>query len=227
MTEAGITKVTVRTYGGTALCDWLPAMRADAATLHPAAVVIEFSGNAFTPCMHDVQGQALSGAGYYAKYASDALAAILTFAADDTKVYFAGAPIPLSAVLIHEPNANRLNELYASLADISNVHYIDAGASVLNHGQWTETLPCLPDESCTGGTNAEGMGVNVVRAPDGRHFCPEEPPAVQGVTASCGVWDSGAFRYATAMAGPVIADLVSESARDSGSPVFTPIDAHP
>ena len=43
--------VKTRTFGGTAICDFLEQMRADASELEPDAVVIEFSGNALTPCV--------------------------------------------------------------------------------------------------------------------------------------------------------------------------------
>ena len=51
-------------------------------------------------------------------------------------------------------------------------HFVDAGAAVLDHGRWTDRLPCLPVEPCEGGTDAAGRHVNVVRSPDGTHFCP-------------------------------------------------------
>ena len=59
---AGRTDVQVhtRTLGGTAICDWLDVMRADAVELAPGAVVIEFSGNALTPCMQDAHGEPLT-----------------------------------------------------------------------------------------------------------------------------------------------------------------------
>src|SRR5262245_46354365 len=41
-------EVITRTFGGTAICDWLDTMRADAVELAPGAVVVEFSGNALT-----------------------------------------------------------------------------------------------------------------------------------------------------------------------------------
>src|SRR5690348_11833848 len=41
----GITDVQTKTFGGMALCDYLDAMREDAAVLHPTTVVIEFIGN--------------------------------------------------------------------------------------------------------------------------------------------------------------------------------------
>ena len=78
---------------------------------------------------------------------------------------------------------------------------------MLRDGRWTETLPCLPTEPCTGGRDASGTPVNVVRAPDGAHFCPGAPAAVRGVTAACPVWSSGAWRFGNAMAAPVVAEL--------------------
>ena len=48
------------------------------------------------------------------------------------------------------------------------------------------------------------------RAPDGAHFCPGAPDAVRGVTSGCPVWSSGAFRFGTAMATPVLQALVAD-----------------
>ena len=69
------------------------------------------------------------------------------------------------------------------------------------------SMPCLPTEPCTGGYDATGTPVNVVRAPDGGHFCAGAPAAVHGVTAACPVWSSGAWRFGNAMAAPVIQQL--------------------
>ena len=55
------------TFGGTAICDFLDLMRTDALRLQPGAVVVEFSGNAFTACMMDAAGQPLAGAAYEAR----------------------------------------------------------------------------------------------------------------------------------------------------------------
>jgi hypothetical protein len=101
-----------------------------------------------------------------------------------------------------------LNALYQELAARHpSARYIEAGASVLDHGRWTKTLPCLPDEPCTGGTDHRGRAVNVVRAPDGTHFCPDGPAAEFGVTKPCEVWSSGAFRYGTAISTAIAADF--------------------
>jgi hypothetical protein len=213
LARAGLTEVTTRTFGGTAICDWTAQMRLDAATLRPDAVVVEFSGNALTPCMRGAGGTALSGSEYFRKYATDAAAVLQIFTPGRTLVFFVGTPIGLSAERVHNPTNAILHSLYASVAE-SNPYgrYVDAGASVLLNGRWTETLPCLPAEPCTGGRDASGTPVNVVRAPDGAHFCPGAPAAVRGVTGACRVWSSGAWRFGNAMAAPVAADLTELSA---------------
>ena len=204
---AGIADVHTRTFGGTALCDWLAAMREDADALHPRAVVIEFSGNALTPCMHDANSAPLTGDAYYAKYLEGATEALAIFSRSGTRVYFVGAPLTRRAAESGARAAGRLNALYAALGSARFVRYVDAGAAVLDHGAWTSVLPCLSDEPCTGGTDATGTRVNVVRAADGTHFCPAPPTPDAAATGDCPVWSSGAFRFGTAIAQPVIRDL--------------------
>jgi hypothetical protein len=220
LAHSGITHVTTRAYGGTAICDWIPDMRADAAQLHPDAVVVEFSGNNLTPCMRGPDGKGLTRPAYYQKYRADAAQVFNIFGPDQTLVFLAGSPINQYAQLTHDLGTLILNSIYSQLAQIApNGRYIDAGASVLLDGHWTKTLPCLPGEPCTGGRDADGTQVNVVRAPDGAHFCPGAPPAVHGVTATCPVWSSGAWRFAHAMAAPVIGVLLRQPLSvDPGDP---------
>jgi hypothetical protein len=202
-------EVHTRTFGGTAICDWLDQMAADAASLTPGIVVIEFSGNSFTECMHDANGVALTGAAIDERYAVDAVSAIAIFASVGTHVVFAGAPV-------FGPNAatggGRLNSLYSELADDHDgVWYTDAGRSVLAGDSYTITLPCLSSEPCEGGYTSGGLLVNVVRNPDGIHFCPVSGDAVQGVTDDCPEWSSGAYRYGRALAEPVLDALAGSS----------------
>ena len=208
---AGVGNVRTSTFGGTAICDWLDRMRSDAAALHPTAVVVEFSGNALTPCMMDDQGQSLAVAvnAYYRKYSNDAREVLRIFEASGTRVYFAGAPKTRVAEETNDLNAGLLNTVYADLAAETPdaARFVGAGSALLHDGHWTETLPCLASEPCTGGVDTTGRGINVVRAPDGGHFCPGAPGATRGVTGTCPVWSSGAFRYGNAMAAAVLRDL--------------------
>lgn len=197
--------VEQRTFGGTAICDWHDTMTEDAVAVHPGLVVIAFSGNNFTPCMADDAGQPLTGAALVERYASDAAVVVDMFAVHGVEVVFAGAPIPASHTLAVPSIAAQVNERYRALAaQHPHVGYTDAGAAVLtDDGRWTATLPCLPAEPCAGVDQA-GNGVNVVRAPDGLHFCPSAPDAARGVTGECPEWSSGAFRFGAALAQPVI-----------------------
>jgi hypothetical protein len=159
--------------------------------------------------MRDSDGRALTGRTYMTKYREDATTVLAIFRAAGTIVYFAGAPISRQAELTHSGTA--LNQMYATLTATNiGVRYVDAGQAVLNHGRWTAGLPCLPDEPCDRrpGSNQQ----NVVRAPDGVHFCPVGGPARRGVTGLCPVWSSGAYRYGLALASPVERALAELSA---------------
>lgn len=202
ITRSGRAEVRSGVYGGTAICDWLAQMDDDVAW-QPDAVVVEFSGNAWTPCMRDAAGDA-----YWDRYRSDARAVLDRF--PDAHVYLVGVPVSRTAAASHDPNANRLNEMYAALALADpDVEFVPAQRSVLRpDGSYADVLPCLPGEPCSGSGSFPFVPVNVVRAPDGGHFCPEPTaPAVNGVTGICPVWSSGAFRFGSAMAEAVVTDF--------------------
>jgi hypothetical protein len=191
--EAGNYTVSNNTYGGTATCDWLSRMAAAAAE-HPQAAILIFSGNAFTPCM---DGVALRSAEYYDLYTTYTEQAIGIFNAAGAHVFLVGTPIDQSSVA----GWDRLDDIYRQLAqaDPLAVTYVDAGAAVESpSGGFTWQLPCMSIEpSC--GPN----GTNVVRAPDGAHFCPDGTPATAGVTGPCDEYSSGAFRFARVMVSAV------------------------
>lgn len=184
------------TSRGSAVCDWLPTMRRVEARLRPKTVELEFSGNAISPCM---RGDEPPSGAYFARYRADTLAAIALFVRGDGHVFLIGSPINRGDTSV--PNWDQLNHQYASIAaaDPSRVTYVDAGASVEGPaGSFAETLPCLPLEACTG-PDVNGIPSNVVRAPDGGHFCPVEKDPELGVIGPCPVYSSGAHRYANAM----------------------------
>ena len=179
-------------HGGTATCDWLPTMRRMAATAHFEAVMLEFSGNAVTPCMADVGYYTPS---YYAKYRADTMAAIAIWVPTGAHVFLIGAPVTREQQE-SVPHWDALNLLYAQIAaaDPQHVTYVDAGAAVEGPGgTYAQTLPCSLGEPCTGPV-VHGVPSNVVRSPDGVHFCP-----VAEVHESCPVYSAGALRFAAAM----------------------------
>jgi hypothetical protein len=191
--EIGHYNVSNNTYGGTATCDWLSRMAA-AATEHPQAAVLVFSGNAFTPCM---DGVALRSPEYYDRYTTDTELAIGIFSAVGAHVFLVGTPIDESSVA----GWDRLDGIYRRLAraDPLAVTYVDAGAAVESpSGRFTWQLPCMSMEPSCGAN-----GTNVVRAPDGAHFCPDGTPATAGVTGPCDEYSPGAFRFALAIVSAV------------------------
>ena len=85
--------------------------------------------------------------------------------------------------------------------------YVDAGAAVEGPGgTFTSTLPCLAAERCTGPV-VNGVPSNIVRSPDGGHFCPNSSGNAAGQVGTCDTYSSGAFRYAAAIAAPIRADF--------------------
>jgi len=194
------------TYGGTAACDWLPKMRTYARTEHPQAVVIEFVGNAFTSCM---RGCPSGSNAAITRYCSDITAAINVFLGVGTHVFLVGTPIDRAQWIAHDRDWDALNLAFAALAakHTGHVTYVNAGKAVEGaHQSFVRTLPCLFFEPCTGPT-VDGVRSDVVRSPDGVHFCPDQSGSAAGHVGLCDVYSSGAYRFALAMAGPVIREF--------------------
>ena len=188
--ETGNDTVSNNTFGGTATCDWLGHM-SSAAAVHPQAAVLVFSGNAFTTCM---DGVVLRSSQYYNRYTSDTEQAIGIFAAVGAHVFLVGTPIDASSA----PGWDHLDDIYRQLAQANphTVSYVDAGAAVESpSGGFTWQLPCSRIEPSCGAS-----GTNIVRSPDGVHFCPDGTPAKVGVTGPCDEYSPGAFRFALAIA---------------------------
>lgn len=197
-------------FGGTAACDWLPDMRRVAPT-RPQAVVMEFSGNTFTSCMGGCPPESSSAV---SKYCVDVSVAIHLFLTVGTHVFLDGTPISYAQSTSHDRPWKDLNSAFAALAAKypRGVTYVDAGRAVEGPGgAFTWTLPCLPSEPSTGPTVA-GVRTNVVRAPNGGHLCLVD----NGNAPGCGSYSSGAFRFAAAMATPVIKAF--HLSRDDGTP---------
>jgi hypothetical protein len=202
----GQSVLNYQSAGGTAVCDWFDEMHVVADDYEPKAVELEFSGNALTPCM---AGFVPGTDAYYAKYRDDLETAAAIFAPTGARLYLVSAPINRGQAE-SDPHWDRLNQLYAAVAAAlpSHVTFVDAGRAVEGPDHtYTDTLPCLPVEPCDGPI-VEGVAMNVVRAPDGGHFCPVHSANEDGVIEGCPVYSSGAFRYAYAMfSGIGVADV--------------------
>jgi hypothetical protein len=205
----------IHDHGGTALCDWIPTIQAGVDSIRPTMVVIEFSGNALTPCMTGAR----SRSSWLAKYQADLvhLAAwlhtrgvSLLVVAGPPGIHKTGARVVIPTTWSigripqgYAPNDTELNDMYQATvsryqAQGWDMSYLAADNAVAGpNGQWTYVLPALPFETPSMGRAASGL--IVVRASDYAHFCPSTVATPDGVTHDSKVWDGGAWRYAAAI----------------------------
>ncbi len=188
-TRSGVS-AQVYTFPGTSPCNYFTSMAIAARDWHPTVAVLEFSGDVFTACNDGVQ---VGTAQYYTKYKDEIRTAISIFRSVGASVVLIGQPADSTARLTR--NGLAINQLYRSIAKATTgVTYDDAGQAVMAKGRFTWTLPCLSGEPCTG-----PHGTNIVRAPDGIHFCPNGKSTPDSGLEDCDVYSSGAFRFASAM----------------------------
>jgi hypothetical protein len=209
----GRATVEEHTFGGTNVCDWLVTMRRVAAE-HPQAVVLEFVGNTFTRCMAGCTPGSATARG---RTCADLALAVRIFRSAGARVYLVGTPVTRAEWTQRDPRRKELNRRIAALAARAgkDVTYVDAGRAVEGPGgSYVAVLPCLFFEPCTGPV-VEGVRNDVVRSPDGVHLCPKQSGNVTGVVGGCTRYSSGAFRFAAAMAGPVIGGLHLSGRRPS------------
>ncbi len=195
--------VRVSTWDGTAPCDWLPDMLAEARTGTVSVAVIDFSGNSITPCM---KGAPYTSAAYYLKYLDDVTTAASAFVRSGARVVLVGSPQSFKQYKRGGTQWSRLNRVFAGIAgsDPSGISYDDAGRSVMVDGHFAWSMSCRPDEPCL---DEPVRGENIVRAPDGFHFCPTGQKAVDGRVPPCRTYMSGAFRYGLDMAEATLGQL--------------------
>jgi hypothetical protein len=188
--------------GGLALCDSLGRIRSDVREgPRPSYALIQFSGNNISPCMAQSDGRALEGEELAAKYATDTDTAVRILRSAGVEVYLIGSPTAALTSGADAVNAGFRRVAQAWRAE-GGVHYIDAGVAVSPGDTYTRTLPCLEFETREHGCED---GRIPVRAPDGNHFCPPGTEATG--QPDCPVWSSGAYRFAQAMAGPLLTNL--------------------
>jgi hypothetical protein len=198
-------RVTARAYGGLAPCDTEQWLADDLRAEHPSIVVLAFSGNHVSECMHDAEGEALSGARLVAKYRAD----LERSAALATR---AGVPVVLASPPAAENRADtwaRLDRAYREIAAARapHVQYVDAGTDIAPAGAFSPSQPCLPFEiRLSNGRCPNGGGDIPVRASDGVHFCATVVDPASKVQ-TCPEYSSGALRYAVTLVSAARLDL--------------------
>lgn len=182
----GRASVLVRTWGGTAPCDWLPDMRDQAQRWRPTTAVLVFSGNQITACM--------KGRDMVTAYRQDVTKAVDLLTEHGIDVVLVEAP-PRRDQPVDSAGMTPLDRVWMDIARTHDrTRVAPAGRVLTNNGRYTTTMPCDPDETCDPG------GIVTVRSPDGVHFCPvaEKPMGL------CPVPAPGAVRFGSEIAREVL-----------------------
>ena len=196
-------RVIVRSFPGTAPCDWFDAMRRDA-VLRPDVIVLEFAGNGGTRCIAQRAG---SEAALLRAYRADATRAvkILQRANTHAEIVFVATPRRATSPLIS--GSNPLDAVYRSVAAASarKVTFSAAPERALASNDragrlvFRPTLPCLPGER----QRSECVdGQILVRSADRMHLC-----AAFGAGVGCAGYASGVVRFGNAVTSVVLKTL--------------------
>jgi hypothetical protein len=195
-------QLIVRTYPGTALCDWMSSMISRDGALAPRLVVIMFTGTPNRPCV--------AGRGSFAgSWGTDLAAVVSYWVQRGTRVLLVGLPgkvsgTPAAPAAADDPSfpSRAVAAMEASIASGGSplVRYVDAGTVFAGaDGHYDPYLPCLPTEG-----PAQGCGVPPapagqiqVRDADGEHFC---VAGHLGAADACPVYSSGVLRLADVVA---------------------------
>lgn len=188
----------VHAIGGAAVCDWFADIGETVERLRPDVVVFASVGNALRPCLGGPFGMPRTPDGVAAKYYADADFATRLAQRHGAAVFWTAGPVARTPPAWY----SQVVDGFKRIADrYPRTAYVDGNRLFAPGGVYSHTMPCLPFEPCTGPT-----GQNVVRAPDGTHFCPVGlPVGLPGM--ACGVHSSGSWRYAIVLADPVVTTL--------------------
>jgi hypothetical protein len=193
------TRPHLSTYPATALCDFRVSIAAELLAHRPDVLILEFSGNSFTPCMLGDGGRllAIGSAPWRDRYLDDLRAVLAVARTTGTRVVWATAP-PLSPDRFETNYPRGLAAAIRDLArDQEHLRVVDTGAALTTDGRdFAATLPCRPDEQayCRGGRVE-------VRSDDGIHF------DCHGVNDgnTCAGYSAGGRRFGEAIAAAALA----------------------
>jgi hypothetical protein len=192
----GVRFGTVSTRPGAALCDDRDAIVRDLASKRPDLLVLEYSGNSYTPCMTDAGAQIPIGAPEWRDRYRDDLERVVTMAASTgTEVVWATAP-PVEHVGSPPDYPARIASVAREVADRNpRLHVAHTGHALAGSDGYAPTLPCRPDESALCRDDRI-----VVRNADGLHF---DCIGTIDVMGGCIGYSAGARRYGDALAATV------------------------
>jgi hypothetical protein len=195
--------VATAAFPMTALCDYRSAIVADLLRHQPWTLVLEFSGNAMTPCMRDAAGRRLDigSTDWRDRYVEDLRAVMKVANRTDTTVVWATAPpVDQGAAPVDYPR--QLAAAVRALAvNEPRLHIADTGAALTERARtFAMTLPCRADEGavCINGRVT-------ARAADGLHFDCHGVTGPMGLMDRCRGYSAGARRYGEAMADAALA----------------------
>lgn len=201
-------EVLVRTWGGTAPCDWMTDLREQVDRWQPTVAALAFSGNQGTACM---RGRDMVDA-----YRKDVTDAVQLLTAHGAEVVLVDAP-PRRDQPVDAAGLTALDRVWRDIAATHpHTRVAPAGRAVTTAtGDFTPSLPCGPGETCG------PSGLVTVRSPDGVHFCPQIVPPM----TACPVPSPGATRYGTAIADAALAVSADGASPHPGTPSTPHADA--
>lgn len=210
-------------FPGMAICDFLEGkskqgmaknlrLQAKVAEVEPDLIILQFWGNAFTPCM-DALGFGTPASNN--RYFWDALNAVNQI---DAAARAAGIPRPKILWVLQPPTKGKparsraLNDIYRFVAQQSRDRVVDAGRELSmaaypyddapkDRDTWTQFLPCTELERSSGYCSLPGFGPDgftQVRAGDGIHLCSGN---TNGYHADCDTPSAGILRYGMQISG--------------------------
>jgi hypothetical protein len=191
---------TVRSWGGTAPCDWATWLPSDLNLHQPSVVSISTAGNSLTPCMKDANGNnlAFGTSEYYDRYRTALDSMFSQITATGAKVVFMKAPPMKDAT--RDASVKQIAVIAQELA--ANYHGVSISSvprnSVSTNGKYVETKPCLATETVAMGCQADGR--IKIRSWDGVHLC----PVTLGAYSACSIYSSGEFRWGKAIANTTV-----------------------
>ena len=205
--------VTLGAWPGGTMCAALPQIASTVAKVHPDVVVIQYYGTAFFAC---AQHAPWASPAWIADYKRNTVQAVKTILAGERHAFVILTDAPANLPPPAPDERARIKDAYREVAAEfpGRVIYVDAGRSVEHQdGTWAASLPCTHREitkgRCSGPFVSEVNGVRSirVRADNTVHFCPLLDSAGTIPPPGCPSYSSGAYRFARAMAIPVIKHL--------------------